>query len=63
LAQSREKQGPMLQCDNPFWRFSLAVYAAPGVAPEFLALQDMRAIAINLLLFGAWLGNAARRPG
>ena len=47
----------MLQCDNPFWRFSLAVYAAPGVAPECLALQDTRGIDVNMLLFCAWLGS------
>ena len=47
----------MSQCDNPFWRFSLAVYAAPGVADECLALQDTRGIDVNVLLFCAWLGS------
>lgn len=47
----------MLQCDNPFWRFSLAVYAAPGVAPECLALQDAHGVDVNVLLFCAWLGS------
>ena len=47
----------MLQCDNPFWRFSLAVYAAPGVADECLALQDTRGVDVNVLLFCAWLGS------
>ena len=47
----------MPQCDNPFWRFSLAVYAAPGVADECLALQDARGIDVNVLLFCAWLGS------
>ena len=51
----------MLQCDNPFWRFSLAVYAAPGVADECLALQDTRGVDVNVLLFCAWLGS--RRDG
>lgn len=50
----------MLQCDNPFWRFSLAVYAAPGVAAECLALQDTSGVDINVLLFCAWLGAAKR---
>ena len=47
----------MPQCDNPFWRFSLAVYAAPGVADECLALQDAQGIDVNVLLFAAWLGS------
>jgi uncharacterized protein (TIGR02444 family) len=47
----------VLQCDNPFWRFSLAVYAAPGVAPECLALQDAHDVDVNVLLFCAWLGS------
>ena len=49
----------MPPCDNPFWRFSLAVYAAPGVAPECLGLQDTQGVDVNVLLFCAWLG--ARR--
>ena len=45
-----------LELDNAFWRFSLAVYAADGVADECLALQQEFNIDINLLLFSAWLG-------
>jgi uncharacterized protein (TIGR02444 family) len=48
----------MLDCDNPFWKFSLAVYAAPGVAAECLALQSELNIDVNSLLFCAWLGAA-----
>lgn len=48
----------MLDCDNPFWKFSLAVYAAPGVAAECLTLQSRLNIDVNLLLFVAWLGRA-----
>lgn len=48
----------VLQCDNPFWRFSLAVYAQPSVAAECLALQDSMNIDVNCLLFCAWLGVA-----
>jgi uncharacterized protein (TIGR02444 family) len=48
---------PVLQCDSPFWSFSLAVYAAPGVAPECLALQDAHGADVNVLLFCAWLGS------
>lgn len=46
----------MLRCDNPFWKFSLAVYAQPGVAAECLALQGALNIDVNVLLFCAWLG-------
>lgn len=46
----------MLDCDNPFWRFSLAVYAQPGVADECLALQGELDIDVNVLLFCAWFG-------
>jgi uncharacterized protein (TIGR02444 family) len=46
----------LLQSDNPFWRFSLAVYAAPGVAAECLALQKALGLDVNMLLFCAWLG-------
>lgn len=46
----------MLRCDNPFWKFSLAVYAQPGVAPECLALQSALNMDVNILLFCAWLG-------
>ncbi|HET9714916.1 MAG TPA: TIGR02444 family protein [Pseudolabrys sp.] len=48
-----------LEFDNEFWRFSVAVYATPGVAEECLALQEALGIDVNLLLFCAWLG--ARR--
>jgi uncharacterized protein (TIGR02444 family) len=44
------------ELDNPFWRFSLATYAAPGVAAECLTLQDALGLDVNLLLFCAWLG-------
>lgn len=47
---------PLLQSDNPFWQFSLAVYAAPGVAAECLALQKALDIDVTMLLFCAWLG-------
>ena len=41
---------------NPFWTFSLAVYAEPGVQAECLDLQDQDGIDVNMLLFCAWLG-------
>ncbi|ACI99249.1 TIGR02444 family protein [Rhodospirillum centenum] len=37
------------------WRFSLAVYARPGVAPMCLELQDRHGADVNLLLWAAWL--------
>jgi uncharacterized protein (TIGR02444 family) len=42
--------------DNPFWKFSLAVYGAPGVADECLALQERLSLDVNLLLFAAYAG-------
>jgi uncharacterized protein (TIGR02444 family) len=45
-----------LELDNTFWRFSLAVYAADGVADECLALQQEFGIDVNLLLFSIWVG-------
>ncbi|MBR0642535.1 TIGR02444 family protein [Plastoroseomonas hellenica] len=45
-----------LDPENPFWRFSCAVYAAPGVAMACLGLQDTREADVNLLLLAAWLG-------
>ena len=46
--------------DNPFWRFSLGVYAAPGVEAECLALQATHDVDVNLLLFCAWAGAEKR---
>jgi uncharacterized protein (TIGR02444 family) len=46
--------------DNAFWRFSLRVYAAPGVEAECLALQAMHDVDVNLLLFCAWAGAERR---
>ena len=48
----------MLDCNNPFWTFSLAVYARPGVAAECLALQNECNVDVNVLLYAAWLGHA-----
>lgn len=41
---------------NPFWDFSLAVYARPDVAPCCLALQDRHGVDVNILLWAAWCG-------
>ena len=37
------------------WRFSLMVYARPGVAEALVHLQDRGGHDVNLLLFGLWL--------
>lgn len=39
-----------------FWRFSLALYARPGVADALIALQDRAGLDVNLILFGLWAG-------
>lgn len=51
----------MTQMDNPFWRFSLALYRRPGVAAACIDLQDRRALDVNLLLFALWRGMAGER--
>lgn len=42
--------------ENPFWRFSLQIYAREGIAEECIDLQDRHGINVNVLLFCAWLG-------
>ena len=44
-----------------FWRFSLALYARPGVADALIALQDRAGTEVNLILFGLWLGATRGR--
>lgn len=39
-----------------FWRFSLALYARPGVADALIALQDRAGRDVNVVLFGLWIG-------
>lgn len=43
-----------------FWRFSLAIYACPGVAPACLVLQDEHSRDVNVMLFCCWLGASGR---
>ncbi|HML09775.1 MAG TPA: TIGR02444 family protein [Stellaceae bacterium] len=38
-----------------FWRFSLMIYARPGIAEALLRLQDRGGHNINIILFGLWL--------
>ncbi len=42
---------------KPFWDFSLALYARPGIAPACLTLQDSHGQDVNLLLFCCWVGE------
>lgn len=42
--------------EEAFWRFSIAFYALPGVAPALIALQDRDGLDVNLILFALWLG-------
>jgi uncharacterized protein (TIGR02444 family) len=52
----------LLPLDNPFWQFSLRVYASPQVAAECLGLQRELSIDVNVLLFCCWIA-ATRRVG
>jgi uncharacterized protein (TIGR02444 family) len=47
--------------DHPFWDFSLALYAKPGVAESCLRLQDGLGLDVNLLLYACW--TAAKGAG
>lgn len=47
--------------DHPFWDFSLALYARPGVADACLRLQDGLGLDVNLLLFACWTAAAGKR--
>ena len=50
----------MADAAEDFWRFSLALYAAPGVAPACLVLQDEAGRDVNLLLYCGWVGASGR---
>jgi uncharacterized protein (TIGR02444 family) len=43
---------------DALWRFSLALYARPGVAEALIALQDRAGCDVNLVLFALWRGAA-----
>lgn len=47
---------------HPFWDFSVALYAKPGVAPACLDLQERHGIDVNALMFCVWLGTSGRGP-
>jgi uncharacterized protein (TIGR02444 family) len=46
---------------SPFWRFSLQLYRAPGVAEACIKLQEEAGADVNLLLFLLWHGVQQRR--
>ena len=46
-----------------FWRFSLMVYARPGIAPALLRLQDRAGHNVNLLLFALCLAVRGQALG
>ncbi len=47
----------MDKAENPFWDFSLAVYARDGVAPACLRLQDRFDLDVNVLLYCCWAAH------
>jgi uncharacterized protein (TIGR02444 family) len=42
---------------NPFRRYALALYGAPGVEPVCLAFQDDLALDVNMVLLCCWVGR------
>ena len=47
--------------NQPFWAFSLDVYARPGIADACLSLQDQYGCDVNILLFCCWTASVG--PG
>jgi uncharacterized protein (TIGR02444 family) len=47
--------------EESFWRFSLSLYARPGVADALIALQDRYECDVNLALFALWSGVVGAR--
>lgn len=45
---------------NPFWQYSLKLYACDGVAELCLCLQDEGGLDVNLLLYCLWQGSQGR---
>lgn len=50
----------LLPLDNPFWQFSLRVYAVPEAATECLDLQRVCSVNVNVLLFCSWIAVSRR---
>ena len=60
-AMMRRGAGQRAADGEALWRFSLALYARPGVADALLALQDRAGRNVDLMLFLLWLGAARGR--
>lgn len=45
---------------NPFWEYSLQIYAQPGVKSLLLELQEEYGADVNLLLCCCWLASESR---
>ena len=58
---SPQAPGPHAPGGNPFWDFSLAIYASPAVQRACLELQDGAGVDVNVLLYMLWLGVQGRR--
>jgi uncharacterized protein (TIGR02444 family) len=50
----------MSEAAAEFWRFSVALYGKPGVAPACLVLQDQYGRDVNLALYCCWVGLSGR---
>lgn len=48
---------------NPFWDFSLAIYASPEVQTACLELQDRSGVDVNVLLYVLWQASLGRQLG
>ena len=57
----RDEQGGQRTAGEALWRFSLALYARPGVADALIALQDRAGRDVNLTLFALWVGATGAR--
>lgn len=49
------------QAADAFWRFSIELYAKPGVEPALLTLQDVDGLEVNLVLFCLFAGTRGQR--
>lgn len=57
----RDASGRDDAAGEALWRFSLALYARPGVADALIGLQDLGGRDVNLILFALWLGATRAR--
>lgn len=59
-ARTRHELNMHDSSDDAFWRFSIGLYAQPGVAPRCLELQDRFGVDVNVLLFCLHAGASGR---